>query len=88
MKKTKRNRGGQKGNQNARAHGFYSSSLNPDETCRFLNILNQACLEPDIAFLRVKVQAVLRHASGAITVMFTKLNRRVIFGYLTHFSLK
>jgi hypothetical protein len=34
MKKTKRNRGGQKGNQNARAHGFYSSSLTPDQTCR------------------------------------------------------
>jgi hypothetical protein len=70
MKKKKRTRGGQKGNQNARTHGFYASSLNPDETCLFLNILNQERLEPDVAVLRVKVQGVLQHAPG---------NRRVLY---------
>ena len=70
MKKKKRNRGGQKGNQNARTHGFYASSLTPDETCRFINILNQEGLDPDVAVLRVKVQAVLQQAPG---------NRRVLY---------
>jgi uncharacterized protein YjcR len=55
MKKKKRNRGGQKGNQNDRIHGFYASSLTPDETCRFLNIFNQERLNPDVAVLRIKV---------------------------------
>jgi uncharacterized protein YjcR len=64
------NRGGQKGNQNARTHGFYASSLTPDETCRFLNMLNQERLEPDVAVLRIKVQGVLQQAPG---------NRRVLY---------
>jgi uncharacterized protein YjcR len=42
MKKKRRNRGGQKGNQNARTHGFYAFSLTPDKTYRFLNILDLA----------------------------------------------
>ena len=70
MKKKKSNRGGQKGNQNARKHGFYASSLTPDETCRFLNILNQEGLDPDVAVLRIKVQGVLQQAPG---------NRRVLY---------
>jgi uncharacterized protein YjcR len=66
MKKKKRNRGGQKGNQNARTHGFYASSLTPDETCRFLDILNHEYLDPDIAVLRIKIQGVLQQATGAL----------------------
>ena len=58
MKKKKRNRGGQKGNQIARTHGFHASALAPGETCRFLNILNQERLYPDVAVLRLKVRCV------------------------------
>jgi hypothetical protein len=70
MKKKKKNRGGQKGNQNARKHGFYASSLTPDETCRFLNILNQEGLDPDVAVLRIKVQGVLEQAPGNHRVFY------------------
>jgi hypothetical protein len=70
MKQIKRNRGGQKGIQNARTHGFYASSLNPDKTCRFLNILNQERLEPGIAVLRVKIQGVLQQAPGHYLIDF------------------
>ena len=35
MKKKKRNRGGQKGNQNARTNGFYASSLIPRRNLLF-----------------------------------------------------
>ena len=58
MKKKKRNRGGQKGNQIARTYGFHASALAPGETCRFLNILNQERLYPDVAVLRLKVRCV------------------------------
>jgi uncharacterized protein YjcR len=67
MKQKRRNRGGQKGNRNARTHGFYASTLTPDETCRFLNIINQARLEPDVAVLRIKVQGVPQQVSGALS---------------------
>ena len=64
MKKKRRNRGGQKGNQNARTHGFYASSLTPGETSRFLNILNQEQVER--AYLKSIVNAGLQQASGTL----------------------
>jgi uncharacterized protein YjcR len=66
MKQNKIKCGGQKGNHNARTHGFYASILTPDETCRFLNILSQEHLEPDVAVLRIKVQGLLQQPSGAL----------------------
>jgi hypothetical protein len=64
VKKKIRNRGGQKGKRNARTHVFYASFLTPGDTCRFLNIINQERLEPNVAVLRVKVQGVLQQAPG------------------------
>ena len=62
LKRIKRKRGGQKGNQNARKHGFYSSVLNPDEICRFWNILNQERIDPEMAVLRIKLQSIVQQA--------------------------
>jgi hypothetical protein len=66
---TKRRKGGQPGNQNARRHGFFSSSLDRAEICRFLNIVNLAGVRPEIAVLRLKLSSVLERSPG---------NRRVI----------
>jgi len=65
----KRRRGGQKGNRNARKHGFYSGTLSPAETCQLWNITNLEGVDPEIAFIRVKLQSSLQHDPG---------NRRVI----------
>jgi hypothetical protein len=70
MKKKKSNRGGQKGNQNARKHGFYSSFLTPDEINQFCKIVNTEHVNLDVAVLRIKVQGVLQQAPG---------NRRVLY---------
>ena len=61
--------GGQKGNLNARKHGFYSGTLSPAETCQLWNITNLEVVDPEIAFIRVKLQSSLQHDPG---------NRRVI----------
>ena len=66
---TKRKRGGQKGNRNARKHGFYSGTLSPAETSQLWNIANLEGLDPEIAFIRVKLQSCLQHDPD---------NRRVI----------
>ena len=66
---TKRKRGGQKGNRNARKHGFYSGTLSPAETRQMWNITNLEGVDPEIAFIRVKLQSSLQHDPG---------NRRVI----------
>jgi hypothetical protein len=65
----KRKRGGQKGNRNARKHGFYSGTLSPAETCQLRNITNLEGVDPEIAFIRVKLQSSLQYDPG---------NRRVI----------
>jgi len=65
----KKKRGGQKGNGNARKHGFYSGTLSPAETGQVWNIVNLEGVDPEIAFIRVKLQSSLQHDPG---------NRRVI----------
>jgi len=69
MTQNKSKRGGKKGNQNARKHGFYSTTLSPTETCRFRNIIDVEGLDPQIALLRVKLQSSLQYDPG---------NRRVL----------
>jgi len=56
-KKIKRRRGGQPGNQNARKHGFYSSTLTPEENCRLLNLARTNSMELGLAVLRVKLES-------------------------------
>jgi hypothetical protein len=63
-RKIKRKRGGQQGNQNARKHGFYSSTLSPTEICEFWNIVNLEGIEPEIAVLRIKLRSLLQHDPG------------------------
>ena len=65
----KRKHGGQKGNRNARKHGFYSGTLSPAETSQLWNITNLEGVDPEIAFIRVKLQSSLQYDPG---------NRRVI----------
>jgi hypothetical protein len=64
-----RKRGGQKGNRNARKHGFYSGTLSPAETSQLWNITNLEGVDPEIALIRVRLQSSLQHDPG---------NRRVI----------
>jgi hypothetical protein len=65
----KRRHGGQQGNRNARKHGFYSGALSPAETSQLWDITNREGVDPEIAFIRVKLQSSLQHDPG---------NRRVI----------
>jgi hypothetical protein len=65
----KRKRGGQKGNLNARKHGFYSGTLSPAETSQLRNITNLEGVDPEVALIRVKLQSSLQYDPG---------NRRVI----------
>jgi hypothetical protein len=65
----RRKRGGQKGNRNACKHGFYSATLSPAETSQLWNITNLEGVDPEMAFIRVKLQSSLQYDPG---------NRRVI----------
>ena len=65
----RRKRGGQKGNRNARKHGFYSAALTPAETRQLWNLSNLEGVDPEVALIRVKLQSSLQHDPD---------NRRVI----------
>ena len=55
----KRKRGGQPGNQNARKHGLYSKHLTPEEEKHLEGIDEHTGLEPEIALLRLRLNAML-----------------------------
>jgi hypothetical protein len=57
--KEKRRRGGQKGNQNARTHGFYSRALDAAESADLELASGISDIDDEIALLRVKIKAVL-----------------------------
>ena len=59
IKPVKKKRGGQKGNQNARTHGFYSSTLTPEEISQIWTLISQEHVSPDVAILRIKLMSMV-----------------------------
>jgi len=64
MKQKKRNRGGQKGNQNARTHGFYSPVLTPEQMCQLWNIVTKENIPPESVVICPKLQSMLRRSTA------------------------
>ena len=62
IKPVKKKRGGQKGNQNARTHGFYSSTLTPEEISQIWTLISQEHVSPDVAILRIKLMSMVHQA--------------------------
>jgi hypothetical protein len=82
----KRKRGGQKGNRNACKHGFYSGTLSPAETSQLWNITNLEGVDPEIAFIRVKLQSSLRHDPGNHRVI-REASRLLVKWYSENYEL-
>jgi hypothetical protein len=85
-KQTKRKRGGQNGNQNARKHGFYSATLSPEETCQVSDITTLEGVDPRIAFIRVKLQSSLQYDPGNPRVI-TEASRLLAKWYSADYRL-
>ena len=64
MKTKKRSPGGQKGNQNARKHGFYSANLSQDELAELWKAVNVEHVDPDLALIRLKVKLFIQKEAG------------------------
>ena len=65
----KRRRRAQKGNQNARKHGFYSRTLAPAQASELFHMTNLESIDTEEAVFRLKLRSVLQYDPG---------NRRVI----------
>ena len=80
----KRRRGGQKGNRNACKHGFYSGTLSPAETSQLWSITNLEGVDPEIAFIRVKLQSALVHGNRRV---ITEASRLLVKWYSADYGL-
>lgn len=60
----KRKRGGQKSNQNARKHGFYSGTLSHAEITELWKAINVERVDLEIAILRLKLKSFIRQNAG------------------------
>jgi hypothetical protein len=65
----KRKRGAQRGNQNARRHGFYSNVLDEAEKIDIEQAILVEGLDMEIALLRVKLKSVIRHDPDNINLI-------------------
>ena len=52
--KMKRKRGGQPGNRNAVRHGFYATTLDANQLCRFWDAMNRHNIPPEVAVMNLK----------------------------------
>lgn len=66
---SRRKRGGQVGNHNARKHGLYSSDLTANDLTEFYQDVVTRGIEPDIALVRARLRAVLLHAPSSQRVI-------------------
>ncbi len=72
-----RRRGAQKGNQNARKHGFYSRILDDAERIDFELATGVEGLDDEIALLRVKIKSLLEHDPEDIKLIMQVTNTLV-----------
>ena len=81
--------GGQPGNQNARKHGFYSKHFTPDQLKQLEDADDLRDLGPEIALLRVKLNALLDDPEVSTELLLRAVNslarlmaiqRRYVYG--------
>ncbi len=70
----KRRRGGQRGNQNARKHGFYSKVLDEAERLDFELATGVEGIDDEIALLRVKIKSMLENDPENIKLIMQATN--------------
>ncbi len=74
MARQKRLRGGQKGNQNARKHGFYSRVLDEAQKRDLELARGVEGIDDEIALLRVKIKALLERDPDNIRLIMEATN--------------
>ena len=73
-REARRRRGAQKGNQNARKHGFYSRVLDEAEQFDFEAATGVDGIDDEIALLRVKIKSVLEKDPENIRLIMQATN--------------
>jgi hypothetical protein len=74
LREAKRKKGGQKGNQNARKHGFYSKVLDEAGRLDFELAAGVEGIDDEIALLRVKIKSILEKDPQNIILIMQATN--------------
>jgi len=69
-----RKRGAQKGNQNARKHGFYSGVLDEEQQRDFQIAVNVDGLDEEIALLRVRIKSLVQRDPENLKLIMLAIN--------------
>ena len=69
-----RRRGAPLGNQNARTHGFYSSTLREKEREPLQNAVHFNGLQGEIALLRLKIRRIVAYPDAPPDLLFQAIN--------------
>jgi len=72
--RSRRNRGGQQGNQNARTHGYYSKTLTPQQRETLQDTAGLDGLDQEIAILRVKIASIVKNDPHNLRVLMLALS--------------
>jgi hypothetical protein len=67
-------RGGQKGNQNARKHGFYSEVLDESQRIDFETATTVEGIDEEIALLRVKIKSLVQYNPENMRLIMQAIN--------------
>ena len=67
-------RGGQKGNQNARKHGFYSKVLDENQQQEYEHAVTVEGLDEEIAMMRVKIKSLMENDPENVKLIMYALN--------------
>ena len=74
MNDSTKKRGAQKGNQNARKHGFYSRVLSEEEQRDFEQAVLAEGIDEEIAVLRVKIKSLLKYDPDNVKLLMQATN--------------
>ena len=77
---SKRRRGGQKGNQNARKHGFYSSSFTEDELALVAAFVQDIDLNDEIWMQRVMNRRLLEQSQSGDVDLLVRIGQALAVG--------
>ncbi len=70
----KRKPGGQRGNQNARKHGFYSKRMSPEQLREFKAALKISDMSHEIALLRIRLKSLLNDPDASPDLIHKTVN--------------
>jgi hypothetical protein len=86
-KKSKRKKGGQKGNRNALKHGFYAKVFNEAEKFEFISASDMEGIDEEIALLRTEIKKAISGGDERNLLLLVKASVALEKLVRTHYKI-